>query len=468
MRRFLILLCVLASGVFAADFVKSNVRAQLYMGVVPYYRTDFYPDHNRRVLKDQTVVPLNAGILWSPLFTPAYKLDIPLTFWIGFELSNWEFATLYDAGNINDGDTTLPTNNHETLAWSQMMPSITSGLSYNVYGDFDVRLLGGFGWTRTSFTHDFSQHPKVLTSTSTNYFGKFSVEYVLKNDLFKGTDFKIGAFVRKDFKDVENVSAVSVVSDSQQALIQRLNDLHFTKITQSNLKIGVEVSLEFGRESRADRKVRFQLRSRDNDLRKNNQGMDTLNEWDCMAIERDYKFFIAPNGDLPDMHEKFTKSQFTDVLESFLAFCSPEDLKTKERLYASLDTNKVQLKTYQMTQEDTRYRQVMASNDVSYLKMFLQYYPNSRYQVAVEAKMKVLDDYGSFRAARSNNSFKDYLQYLNTYPEGHYRKEAETGIFALVQAANRQKDYEIYLKKFPNGLFSNEAKRALSEMMKTQ
>jgi len=465
MPVILILLCLLVGGVSAADFEKSNLRAQVYLGATPYYPTNFYPN-GRNVLRDQIVVPVQAGVLWSPLFTPAFKLDIPLTFWLGFEVGNVEFATLYDASNINDGDTTLPTNNHESLSWSQWMPSITSGLSYNLFGNFDLRVLGGFGWTRTSFTHELSQHPKVLSAASTNYFASANLEYVLSNDFFQGTDLKLAAFVRKDFQDVKNVLAVSPVTDPLQ--IQTLDDVTFSKIEQTNLKIGLEVSLDFGRESRADRKVRFQLRDRDSELRNHNKGMDTLNEWDCMAIERDYKFFIAPNGDIPDMHEKFTKSQFTDVLESFLAFCTPEDLHTKERLYASLDTNKVQLKQYQITQEETRYRQVMASNDVSYLKMYLQYYPNSRYRSAVESKMKVLDDYSAFRAARSANTFKEYLQYMAAFPEGHYLGEAETGIFVLVQAANRQKDYEIYLKKFPEGKYVNEARRALSDMMKSQ
>jgi hypothetical protein len=296
------------------------------------------------------------------------------------------------------------------------------------------------------------------------YFGTASLEYIVDNDIFKNTDLKVSAFVRQDAKSVHKVSAVAVNNDPDQ--IQALNGLSFDRIEQTRLKIGLEISLDFGRESRADRKKRFKLRDRTNDLRKHNAGMDTLTEWDCMAIERDYKFFITANGELPDMKEKFTKSQFTDVLESFLAFCSPEDLATKEKLYASLDSNKVVLKQYQMSQEEARFRQVMASNDVNYLKMFLQYYPQSRYRNSIESKIKVLDDYSAFRVARNGNTFKDYLQYIANFPEGHYLNEAEAGIFKLVQDANRQKDYEIYLKKFPNGAFVNEAKRALHEIMK--
>lgn len=467
--RILFTLLILSISVFAADFEKSSLRAQLYLGAVPYYPIDIAParQNNDRLrypekLNDQMVVPVQAGFLWSPLFTPAFKWDVPFTLWIGFEAGNWEWAELYNSSNItlDDGQKV----NNEKLSWSQWMPSAVAGVSVNVIGDLDLRLLGGIGWTRTSFTHELSGHEKVINHTDMGYFGTASLEYIVDNDIFKNTDLKISAFVRQDAKSIHKVSAVAVNNDPDQ--IQALNGLSFDRIEQTRLKIGIELSLDFGRESRADRKKRFKLRDRTSDLRKHNAGMDTLTEWDCMAIERDYKFFLSASGELPDMKEKFTKSQFTDVLESFLAFCSPEDLSTKEKLYASLDSNKVVLKHYQMSQEEARFRQVMASNDVNYLKMFLQYYPQSRYRNSIESKIKVLDDYSAFRVARNGNTFKDYLQYIANFPEGHYRDEAETGIFKLVQDANRQKDYEIYLKKFPNGTFVNEAKRALHEIMK--
>lgn len=466
---FFLLICALS--VYAADFEKSSLRAQVYFGATPYYPIDISParqhtDFSPPPLQNQTVVPLQAGVLWSPLFTPAFKWDVPFTLWIGFEAGNWEWSELYNSKNLirNEGTDSADAVDVETLNWSQWMPSAVAGVSFNVIGDLDLRLLGGIGMTRTAFTHELSGHEKVTTHSDMGYFGTASLEYIVNNDIFHNTDLKVSLFVRQDAKSIHNVKAVSVNNSEDQS--QVLNGLQFDRIEQTRLKIGLELSLDFGRESRKDRKKRFKLRDRDHELRKHNAGMDTLTEWDCMAIERDYKFFIVASGDLPDMKEKFTKSQFTDVLESFLAFCAPEDLATKEKLYASLDSNKVVLKKYQMSQEETRYRQVMASNDISYLKMFLQYYPQTRYKKSVESKIKVLDDYSAFRVARNSNSYKDYLQYLANFPEGHYRQEAEAGIYGLVQSANRQKDYEIYLKKFPNGLYVNEARRALHELLK--
>ena len=458
--NFLLLLCVLAISAFSADFEKSNLRAQVYVDVVPYYPIAFDAT-GASSLSKQNTLPLSGGVLFSPLITPAYKFDLPFTVWLGVEAGNWSFTNLY----TNDS---LAKTHNEQLAWSEWSPAVTGAISYNLIGDLDLRLLGGVGLTRTSFTHTITDHPEVLTYTDLNYFGTVSLEYVLVKDIMHGCDLKMSAFYRQDALDVKNRVAVPLNSDPYTSATQTFNNLTSTRIEQNKPKFGVEFSLDFGREPRADRKTRFQLRDRDQELRKHNAANDTLTEWDCMAIERDYKFFIAANGELPDMKEKYTKSQFTDVLESFLAFCKPEDLQTKEQLYSTLDSNKVQLKQYQLTQEDTRYKQVIASNDVSYLKMFLQYYPHSRYRTAIESKVALLDDYGAFRTARTGNTYKDYLQYLANFPEGQYRKEAETGIYALVQSANRQKDYEIYLKKFPDGVYVNEARRALHEIMKQE
>ena len=154
------------------------------------------------------------------------------------------------------------------------------------------------------------------------------------------------------------------------------------------------------------------------------------------------------------------------MLESYLAFCHPEDLATKEQLYSTLDSNKVQLKEYQVSQEESRYKQVMASNDPEMMEMFLQYYPNSVYKADIEAKLQIVGDYQVFKKAQTANTFKSYLDYLNDFPNGQFRNEAEEGIFRLVQESNRVKDYQIYLKRFPNGLFVSEANHALQEIQR--
>jgi len=461
MIRLFVLLLFVASA-FCADFQKTNFRAQVYAGVTPYYPIDMNPAGPYHPIDNQVVVPLQGGFLWSPFFNPLIKLDVPFTIWLGAEIGNWQWA---DLSSLIKEDTIAVDNHHSSLSWSQFTPAVTGAISFNVVGNLDLRFLGGIGWTRSTYSYEqVTGHPETATHTDMGYFGTVAMEYVVNQDIWSGTDLKIGAFVRQDAKDIYNLNSVLYKDVPDES--RPLNGLIMSRVEQTRTKFGIEVSLDFGRESRKDRKTRFKLRDRDAELRKHNKGMDTITEWDCMAIERDYKFYLLENGKLPDMHEQFTLSQFTDVMESFLSFCAPEDLKTKESLYASLDSSKVHLKTYQMSQEEARYKQVMASNDPNYLKMFLQYYPNSRYRSATEAKIQILDDYAAFRTARTANSYKDYLQYLTNFPDGHYRKEAETGIFALVQSANRQKDYEIYLKKFPNGIFVNEARRAQHEFLK--
>ena len=459
LRFFLLLLC--AANLFAADFVKSNIRAQVFVGAIPYYPQDFIvSDKSKNPLKsnkDHFTFPLNGGFLWNPFFTPAFKWDVPFSLWIGFSANDWFWTDLYNRKNLK--------NNHESLSMVQWTPTGTAGLSFNLFGNFDLRLMGGIGFTRSTFTHNLSGHPKTYSRSYLNYFAQGNLEYILVNDIFKNTDLKLGLFVQKNFQNDREYLVIPYNDDPN--ISQEINGLNFKEIKpQVPVKIGLEISLEFGRESRKDRKSRFKLNDRDLQLREHNKTIDTLSEWDCMAIERDYHFYISHTGELPDVEQLFTKSQFTDVLESFLAYCQPEDLKTKQKLYASLDSNKVQLKDYQMSQEDNRYRQVMASNDLSYLNMFLEYYPESQYRPNVEAKIALLGDYGNFKRARESNNFKSYLKYLADFPEGHYRKEAEESIFALVKRGNRRKDYEIYLRRFPDGMFVSEARRALHEILK--
>ena len=282
--------------------------------------------------------------------------------------------------------------------------------------------------------------------------------------LFDEVVVLIGVNVRKEFLPYENLKATNPYSYDAENPTPSSGYAGITvdKISYKwPVRVGLELSLDFGRESRRDRRMRFTLRDRDQVLRENSEVKDTLSDWDCMAIERDYRFFLDENGELPDMSEAFTRTQFSDVLESFLAFCHPADLATKEKLYATLDTGKVELKEYQVRQEDSRFDQVMASNDPEMLEMFLQYYPDSPRRGEVEAKLRTLGEYHKFREIQAQNTFKAYLTYLNDNPDGAFRDEAETGIFELVKSSNRLKDYEIYLKRFPNGKYVNEAKAAL-------
>lgn len=457
--RWILPVLIIVLTTQAADFIKSNWRSQVYLGVTPWSPTTFTPSTSLDTLEDKPLVPLTLGFVFNPFFTPLYKADIPITFWLGFEVGSFEFAELYNHENLDS-------SNHESLSWTQWTPTGLLGFSVNVIGDLDFRVLGGLGLSKNTFTYEIKGHPKVYSHSQFFAMSKVNLEYILVNDLFKGTDLKMSFFYKHVFTQSGSMQAVPL--NPQPDAEQEINDLTIQSIEKNFPRIGIEFSLEFGRESRKDRKSRFHLNRRDDQLRANNLGMDTLTEWDCMAIERDYRLYLEISGDLGNVRHKFTMSQYTDVLESFLAFCEPEDLYTKEKLYANLDQNKVKLKKYQISQEDSRYKQVMASNDLKYLKMFLQYYPNSKYRGSIESKMVVLEDYESFRQAREGNSFKDYLTYMKNNPEGHYLKEAETGIFNLVRQGHRIKDYQIYMKKFPQGMFVNEARKAMHELMRQQ
>lgn len=473
MRKVLLISLLFAVAAMAADFERSNWRMQLYaQGEFAYLQ---FKDSNPELILgkiDEKVMtfPINAGFLWSPLITPFYKADIPFTFWLGVEVNSIQFGEIsknpkfyFESDNCDKEKGCGDANKGESLSFRSYAPSFLAGFSFNLIGDLDIRLLGGYGFHFFSFYDERFSHTDQKTSIVPTAFASGALEYKI-GEVFKDVDFKIGINVRKEFLPFENVKATGKAPKANEdaSIPAGYSGIEFDKISYKlPVRVGIELSLDFGRESRRDRRMRYVLHDRDAVLRQNSEVKDTLSDWDCMAIERDYRFFLDEDGNLPDMSESFTKTQFSDVLESFLAFCHPEDLATKEKLYATLDTGKVQLKEYQTKQEDSRFEQVMASNDPEMLAMYLEYYPDSPHRPEVEAKLQVLGEYHKFREIQAQNTFKAYLTYLNDNPNGAFRDEAEAGIFELVKGSGRLKDYEIYLKRFPEGKFVEEAKAAL-------
>lgn len=465
MRKILLPLLA-ASLAFGADFERSNWHTQTFFQVEPYTPITFEGKGqllNEKIDEDVYTVPMSLGFLFSPLFTPLFKADIPFTLWLGAQFGEFQFGEISSGADYTYNGAQSGSGNE--LSFMSFNPAGLAGFSVNLIGNLDLRILGGIGLQYYRFENKETATTKTHSETSLSYFVEGGLEYRIA-EIFRDGDLKIGLHVKKAFNKIEDIKATPEYKSNTENLSipGAYSGVEFTKVeTKLPVRIGLEISLEFGRESRRDRRMRFALRDRDAQLRNNSEVKDTLSDWDCMAIERDYRFFLE-NGQLPDMSEKYTKAQFNDVLESYLAFCHPEDLATKEQLYSTLDSNKVQLKEYQVSQEDARYKQVMASNDPEMMEMFLQYYPNSAYRKNIEAKLQVVGDYQIFKKAQEANTFKSYLDYLSNFPQGQFRDEAEECIFRLVQESNREKDYQIYLKRFPDGRFVNEANAALQEM----
>lgn len=466
---------LLTAAVYAADFERSNWRSQIYLQAEPAF-VNFEADKPQLLKKpiDEEIltVPMSVGFLFSPLYTPLFKADIPFTIWLGAEVnsiqfreiaSNPEYWGVDDNGKADHSNDLSENGEGRTLSFRAYAPSVVGGFSVNLAGDFDLRVLGGYGFHFFTFIDNYSTSTKDNTEITPTAFVSGALEYRI-TEIFQDVDLKIGVNVRKEFLPYENLKATNPYKYDKEnsAPSSGYSGITFDKISYKwPVRVGLELSLDFGRESHRDRRMRFNLRDRDQVLRDNSEVKDTLSDWDCMAIERDYRFFLDEDGELPDMSEAYTRTQFSDVLESFLAFCHPADLATKEKLYATLDSGKVELKEYQVRQEDSRFDQVMASNDPEMLEMFLQYYPDSPRRGEVEAKIRTLSEYHKFREIQAQNTFKAYLSYLNDNPNGAFRDEAEAGIFELVRNSNRLKDYEIYLKRFPNGKYVEEAKAAL-------
>jgi hypothetical protein len=478
MRKLLISFLLLTAAVYAADFERSNWRSQIYLQAEPAFIQ--FESKEPQLLKDPIdkellTIPVNVGFLFNPFFTPLFKADIPFTFWLGAEVNSIQFREIASDPaywGVGDDGKRVEDEKHDlseagegrTLSFRAYAPSVVGGFGFNIAGDFDLRVLGGYGMHFFTFVDNYSTSTKDHTEMVPTAFVSGALEYRI-TEVFQDVDMKIGINVRKEFLPYEDMMATYPYKYDKEnpTPSSGYSGITFDKISYKwPVRVGLELSFDFGRESRRDRRMRFTLRDRDQVLRDNSEVKDTLSDWDCMAIERDYRFFLDENGELPDMSDAYTKTQFSDVLESFLAFCHPADLATKEKLYATLDTGKIELKEYQVRQEDSRFDQVMASNDPEMLEMFLQYYPDSPRRGEVEAKIRTLSEYHKFREIQAQNTFKAYLGYLNDNPNGAFREEAEAGIFELVKNSNRLKDYEIYLKRFPNGRYVEEAKAALA------
>ncbi|MBO4436567.1 MAG: hypothetical protein J5791_06765 [Fibrobacter sp.] len=477
MRKLLISFLLLTAAVYAADFERSNWRAQIYLQAEPafiHFESEEPQLLKEPIDKELLTVPVSVGFLFNPFFTPLFKADIPFTFWLGAEVNSIQFREIASDPaywGVDDNGKRVEDEKHDlseagegrTLSFRAYAPSVVGGFAFNLGGDFDLRVLGGYGFHFFTFVDNYSTSTKDHTEMLPTAFVSGALEYRI-TEIFQDVDMKIGINVRKEFLPYEDMMATYPYKYDKEnpTPSSGYSGINFAKVSYKwPVRVGLELSFDFGRESRRDRAMRFTLRDRDQVLRDNSEVKDTLSDWDCMAIERDYRFFLDENGELPDMSDAYTKTQFSDVLESFLAFCHPADLATKEKLYASLDSGKIELKEYQVRQEDSRFDQVMASNDPEMLEMFLQYYPDSPRRGEVEAKIRTLSEYHKFREIQAQNTFKAYLSYLNDNPNGAFRDEAEAGIFELVKNSNRLKDYEIYLKRFPNGKYVEEAKAAL-------
>jgi hypothetical protein len=104
-----------------------------------------------------------------------------------------------------------------------------AGFTFNLGGDFDLRVLGGFGFQFFSFYDDYAGNTKSHTEILKTGFVSSALEYRI-GELFQDVDFKIGINVRKDFLPYENVKARN---EDKSVSPSPYSDLQFDKIEYS-------------------------------------------------------------------------------------------------------------------------------------------------------------------------------------------------------------------------------------------
>lgn len=418
--------------------------------------SNLHTDEVNRGTNDQIIFPASFGLKFNPLIMPFAKADLPFDIWIGGELGEFVSTTLKDTTGANDAT--------ESIKLFYFQPAITAGFSFNIVGPIDLDAMGGYGFPMAKFTQKYNLEEKSKKFSGKQLWAQGGLD-IQFGEVKRLAGVKLGVYYRQNFNEMKDLDVIT--SDTNKTgNIYPIGKTNYTKMALGAFQIGAKLSFDFGRESNKDRGVRHKLYDRDAELRKHNKNIKPLDEWECMAVERDYKLYIDASGQLADVRHKYNRTEYLDIMETYLAFCKPENLSAKTALYRAMDSNKVVLKNYQESQSDKRYRQVMASNDVEMLTMFLQYYPDHPNKDQVQTKIESLAEYQDWIKAKQAHAFKSYLWYMKKYPDGKYTDDAETGIFNLVKAAHREKDYNIYIKKFPNGKYIHDARKAIHQIRK--
>ena len=73
MRKLLITFLLLTAAVYAADFERSNWRAQMYLQAEPafvHFESEKPQLLKKPIDKEILTVPMSVGFLFSPLYTP--------------------------------------------------------------------------------------------------------------------------------------------------------------------------------------------------------------------------------------------------------------------------------------------------------------------------------------------------------------------------------------------------------------
>ncbi len=306
MRKLLITFLLLTAAAYAADFERSNWRAQMYLQAEPafvHFESDKPQLLKEPIDEERLTVPMSVGFLFSPLYTPLFKADIPFTIWLGAEVNSIQFREIAsdpaywgvdDNGKPDHSEDLTPAGEGRTLSFRAYAPSVVGGFSVNLAGDFDLRVLGGYGMHFFTFIDNYSTSTKDHTEMLPTAFVSGALEYRI-TEVFQDVDLKIGVNVRKEFLPYEDLKATNPYKYNKENPTPSSGYLGITfdKISYKwPVRIGLELSLDFGRESHRDRRMRFNLRDRDQVLRDNSEVKDTLSDWDCMAIERDYRFFL--------------------------------------------------------------------------------------------------------------------------------------------------------------------------------
>lgn len=99
------------------------------------------------------------------------------------------------------------------------------------------------------------------------------------------------------------------------------------------------------------------------------------------------------------------------------------------------------------------FEYAVAEHSSEHMKAFMEKYPVS----AFESRAMDLFHRFQFEEETVNGGERDYVEFMNNFPENPYTIEAERAVFNMYEQMNTIKDFEHYISKYPNSIHVDQA-----------
>ena len=130
---------------------------------------------------------------------------------------------------------------------------------------------------------------------------------------------------------------------------------------------------------------------------------------------------------------------------------------------------------YNIYREETLWHKVSDKDKIINYKIYIDKYPNGRYRLEAEKRInRIIDENKFWKRINEDNSTLSYQQYINKYPKGKFTEQAksilekmlreEDDIWKKTTILNTLTSYNEYLSRYPDGKYSKKANIKIEEI----